>query len=82
MSHISMGKASTTINPARITAAMDLLSCLVIKQIAQEQGISREQALADFLSSRTADMLFHDEPSKLWWDGPAAIAEMYMKEKQ
>lgn len=82
MPHVPMGKTTATISADRILAAMDMLSCLVVKYIAQEQGISREQALADFLSSRTADMLYHDEPSKLWWDGPAAIAEMYLKERQ
>jgi hypothetical protein len=36
--------------------------------------------LPEFIASKTAAVLY-DESSKLWWNGPAYIAEMYLKEK-
>lgn len=62
-----------------IKNTMDLLSAMTAAHIARAHGISNTQALAAFLSSKTAEMLY-DEETKLWWDGPAAIAEMYEKE--
>lgn len=62
-----------------IKNTMDLLAAMAAADIAEAQGVSNTQALAAFLSSRTARLLY-DEESKLWWDGPAAIAEMYERE--
>lgn len=62
-------------------ATMDLLTCMVIDGLAQEQSITHEEALVAFLSSRTADALYHNEAAKLWWDGPAVLTEMYLNEQ-
>ena len=62
-----------------ITNTMDLLAAMAAACIAADLGISNTQALAGFLASRTAEMLYDDE-TKLWWDGPAAIAQMYERE--
>ena len=35
--------------------------------------------LPKFIESKTAETLY-DEASKLWWNGPAYIAEMYLAE--
>ena len=62
-----------------ITSTMDLLATMAAASIAADLGISNTQALAGFLASRTAEMLY-DEETKLWWDGSAAIAQMYEDE--
>ena len=59
-----------------IKNTMDLLAAMTAAMIAEDMSISNTQALADFLSSKTGQMLY-DEECKLWWDGPAAIAQMY-----
>ena len=58
-----------------IKDTMNLLAAMVAAMIAEDLSISNTQALAGFLASRTGSLLY-DEESKLWWDGPAAIAEM------
>lgn len=62
-----------------IRTSMDLLTVMTVEELAAELQISTEQALTDFLSSGTGQMLY-DEQTKLWWDGPAAIAQMYKDE--
>ena len=62
-----------------IKNTMDLLAAMAASDIAADLDISNTQALAGLLSSRTGRMLY-DEETKLWWDGPAAIAELYEKE--
>ena len=62
-----------------IKNTMDLLAAMAAADIAETLHISNTQALAGFLSSKTAKILY-DEKTKLWWDGPAVIAEMYRKE--
>lgn len=62
-----------------ITNTMDLLAAMTAADIAASLGISNTRALAGFLASRTASLLY-DEQTKLWWDGPAAIAQMYENE--
>ena len=62
-----------------ITNTMDLLTTMVVADIAASVGISNTHALRGFLSSRTARLLY-EEQTKLWWDGPAAIAQMYEEE--
>lgn len=75
-----MGKTPVKVTPDSIALAMDMLATLVAEDLAKQLGISHEQAVAQFLSSRTADMLFNHEETKLWWDGPGAIMDMYLKE--
>lgn len=62
-----------------IKNTMDLLAAMAAAHIAEARGITCTQALAAFLASRTARTLY-DEGTKLWWDGPATIAELYEKE--
>ena len=54
-----------------IQMAMDDLSAILHKQV--------EEILPQFLQSRTCAVLY-DRESKLWWDGPSAIVEMYLEE--
>lgn len=64
-----------------IKNTMDLLATMTASEIAADLGISATQALSSFLASRTAQNLY-DEQTKLWWDGPSAIAELYRQEIQ
>ena len=59
--------------------AMDLVATMVAEDLAESLGISQTDALARFLASRTAEMLY-DPALKLWWDGPAYVANAYRKE--
>lgn len=56
--------------------AMDLTAKMAVEQIAQETNQSQEKVLLDFMKSNTAKMLY-DDATKLWWDGPSAVAEEY-----
>ena len=64
-----------------IKNTMDLLAAMAAEQIAADTGVSDTRALGGLLSSRTGQMLY-DEETKLWWDGPAAIADLYEKEME
>ena len=58
--------------------AMDLTALMAIEQIAKETNQPLEKTLLNFMESDTAKMLY-DDSTKLWWDGPSAIAEEYKK---
>ena len=62
-----------------IKNTMDLLAAMAASEIAADLGVSNTQALARLLSSQTGQMLYNEE-TKLWWDGPSAIAQMYEDE--
>lgn len=38
-----------------------------------------DEVFSKFISSKTGELLYDGE-SKLWWDGPSYIAEMYKEE--
>lgn len=58
--------------------AMDLTAMMAVEQLSAEINQSQEKVLLDFMESNTAKMLY-DDSTKLWWDGPSAIAEEYKK---
>lgn len=58
--------------------SMDLTALMAIEQIAKETKQPLEKTLLNFMQSNTAKMLY-DDSTKLWWDGPSAIAEEYKK---
>ena len=60
--------------------AIDLTATLTVEEIAEECGVNPSQVLHDFVASATGQLLY-DESSKLWWNGPLYIAEMYRREK-
>ena len=66
-------------NKEKTIMAMNLVTVLVAEDLAQESGKSEEDALLDFMQSRTAENLYNDS-LKLWWDGPLAVIERYKKE--
>jgi len=60
---------------------MDLTAKMAIEQLAQETNQPQEKVLLDFMKSNTAKMLY-DDSTKLWWDGPSAVAEEYKNQKE
>ncbi|MBO7513161.1 MAG: hypothetical protein J6T54_09390 [Fibrobacter sp.] len=64
----------------RIDAAIDLLTTMVVEDIAKERGQDPSEVLPEFLLSRTGQMLLNKK-NKLWWEGPSAIEEMFKKEQ-
>ena len=59
--------------------AIDLMTTMVVTEIAQNMNISTTEALERFLLSNTGKLLYEEE-LKLWWDGPSSIVEMFEKE--
>ena len=71
--------AEVKISKEKINYTIDLLITMVTEEIAEETGKDRKDVLTDFLCSKTGKALY-DENTKLWWNGPAYIAELYMEE--
>ena len=63
----------------KITAAMDLTALMAVEQIAEESGKTAEDVLCSFMESNAGKMLY-DDSTKLWWDGPSAVADEYLRE--
>lgn len=63
----------------QIKFAIDAIVTLVVDEIALETGEDTKVILPKFIESNTAATLY-DESSKLRWNGPAYIAEMYLAE--
>ena len=59
--------------------SIDMAITLTVDELAAESGEDASKVLSDFMMSGTAHLLY-DEESKLWWDGPSAIAQMYREE--
>ena len=60
-------------------AAIDLIAASVTEELGNDLHLTPEEILPAFLRSRTGTLLY-DRQSKLWWDGPSHIAELYKKE--
>lgn len=60
--------------------AVDATVTLVVEELVKDLKLEPSVALKDFVSSKTGALLY-DESSKLWWNGPSYIADMYKKEK-
>lgn len=61
--------------------AMDLTAKMAIEQLAQETKLPQEELLLEFMKSNTAKMLY-DDSTKLWWDGPSAVAEEFKSQNK
>lgn len=59
--------------------AVDAMVTLVIEELAEDLNMDTNLILKNFISSKTGALLY-DESSKLWWNGPSYIAEMYKDE--
>lgn len=60
-------------------SAIDMLIGMTAEELAEKLHTEVENILPEFLQSRTCATLY-DRDSKLWWDGPSHIAEMYLSE--
>ena len=69
-SSIPVDKENAAID-MNIQMAVDDLSAILHKPV--------EEILPEFLQSRTCATLY-DRESKLWWDGPTVITELYLEE--
>ena len=61
--------------------SMDLTALMAVEQLAKETNQPMEKVLLDFMESNTAKMLY-DDSTKLWWDGPSAVAEEFKNQKK
>ncbi len=61
--------------------AIDLLVTLIVEELEKNPGGNPTSLLHAFVASKTGALLY-DESSKLWWNGPSYIAELYREEKQ
>jgi hypothetical protein len=68
-----------SVTPETITAAMDLVAMMAVVEVADRTGRSDSEVVAGFLASETAALLYDDD-LKYWWDGPSAMADMYLAE--
>ena len=59
--------------------AVDATVTLVVEELANDLKLNPTIVLRDFVASKTGALLY-DESSKLWWNGPSYIADMYKKE--
>ncbi len=71
--------AEVTIPKEKMNYTIDLLISMAVEEIAEENGKNSKEVLQAFLSSKTGKALY-DESTKLWCNGPAYIAELYMEE--
>lgn len=60
--------------------AMDLTALMTVEQLSKETNQPQEKVLLDFMKSNTAKMLY-DDSTKLWWDGPSAVAKEFKNQK-
>ena len=66
------------VTKALIHNTMDLLTTMAVSEIAHNTGLTTSEILVSFLCSDTGKAMY-DEETKLWWDGPSAIAEAYLQ---
>lgn len=59
--------------------AVDLMISMVVDELAEDMHLKPTELLPIFMASETGKLLY-DETSKLWWNGPSNIAEMYKAE--
>ena len=59
--------------------AMNLVAKMAVEQLAKEQNKNIEEVLISFMESNTGRMVY-DDSTKLWWDGPSAVAQEYKNE--
>lgn len=63
----------------KIDYTIDLLITMTVEDICEETGKDPKDVLKEFLLSKTGKALY-DKDTRIWCNGPAYIAEMYMEE--
>ena len=69
----------TSVPVEKENAAIDITISMVVDDLSTILHRTVKDILPQFLQSKTCAILY-DRQSKLWWDGPTAIAEMYLQE--
>ena len=69
----------TTVPAEKENVAIDMNITMVVEDLAEILHKPEEEILPQFLQSRTCAVLY-DRETKLWWDGPSAIVELYLQE--
>lgn len=59
--------------------AIDLIVTMVVDELSESMHMKPTEILPNFVVSQTGKLLY-DESSKLWWNGPSDIAEMFKTE--
>lgn len=59
--------------------AIDIIASMVVYELSEELGKSVKDTFNEFYVSDTCKTLY-DEKTKLWWNGPSYIADMYKEE--
>lgn len=59
--------------------AIDLVVTMVVDELAEDMQLNPTELLPRFVASKTGKLLY-EEDSKLWWNGPSDIAEMFKAE--
>ena len=59
--------------------AVDVMVTLVVEELADDLQCDPTVLLKNFIASKTGALLY-DESSKLWWNGPSYVTDMYKKE--
>lgn len=72
--------AEERLTKERIDFTIDLLISMAVEELAEDLNKPAVDILPDFIESKTGKLLY-DESSKLWWNGPSYIAELYITEK-
>ena len=67
------------ISKEKMDFTIDLLITMTVEEIAEETGLDSKDVLKDFLHSKTGRALY-DSSTKLCWNGPSYLAELYMEE--
>lgn len=72
---------SEIIAKEKMDYTIDLLITMTVDEIAETLGKEPQDVLIEFLESKTGKALY-DVSTKLWWNGPSYIADMYLEEKK
>ena len=70
---------SSSIPVEKENAAIDMNISMAVEDLAEILHQPVEEVLPQFLQSRTCATLY-DRETKLWWDGPSAIVQLYLEE--
>ena len=69
------------VSKEKMDFTIDLLITMAVEEITDMTGEKPQDVINDFLKSRTGKALY-DTATKLWWNGPSYIADMYLEEKK
>lgn len=59
--------------------AIDILVTLIVEELSEELKLEPDEAFSRFIFSKTGELLYNEE-SKLWWNGPSYIVDLYKEE--